>query len=134
MVQQVDDNNKTIDMLGFGSVCADDIDRMVSDDEVHRWPETVREIYLLFKHEIGDQRQALGLLVSLCKNFGGVQFYLPRGSQLDIAVQNLKIWNEFKGNNVKELARKYEVSEQHIYRILAKMRKSEFKRTQYDLF
>ncbi|MFB1078159.1 Mor transcription activator family protein [Photobacterium damselae] len=134
MVQQVDDNNKTIDMLGFGSVCADDIDRMVDEDELHRWPETVREMYELFKDQTKDSAQALSLLVSVCQTFGGLQIYLPRGRQLDAMVKSLNIWREFKGDNVPSLARKYGVSEQHIYRTIAKMRKREIRKLQPELF
>ncbi|MBS0044526.1 transcriptional regulator [Shewanella sp. M16] len=131
-------NEENCDWVGFDSLSLDDIDRMADDDESYRWPETMRDIYDLFKCELTkqdiDPKIAIPLLHRLCREFGGLQMYLPRGHLLEIEMMNLSIWHEFNGKNVEDLARKYNKSMQHIYRVIAKMRKREMKTRQPDLF
>jgi len=127
------------DFFGYDNVSLEDVERIAEDDEEsQRWPEAMRQIYAMFRHELeihhADSKIAIALLNRICREFGGVQLYLPRGRQLESEIMNLSIWHEFKGDNVEELSRKYDKSMQHIYRVIAKMRKREVKNRQPDLF
>lgn len=126
----------TEDLFGFGDVDVDQIESL--DDESHRWPEAMRQMYDILKYELDqagqDPKLAIRQLGSICKAFGGMQFYLPRGHHLEKELTHLHIWQEFKGNNVPELSRKYNMSMQHIYRVVAKMRGREIKKRQPELF
>ncbi len=55
---------------------------------------------------------------------GGRQFYLPRGKALEVSVRHHQIFQSFTGNNVKELARKYNLSEAQIYNIIKSQREA----------
>ncbi|WP_153448457.1 MULTISPECIES: Mor transcription activator family protein [Vibrio] len=127
---------QNLDMLGFDDVSIEAIKDL--DTEDCRWPEAMRQMYDILKHELIEagvsEELAIRQLSSICKAFGGMQFYLPRGNQLANEIKHLHIWNEFTGNNVTELSRKYDVSMQHIYRVIAKMRNREVKKRQHDLF
>ncbi len=57
-------------------------------------------------------------LISLAKIYGGTNIYIPQLSEL---LKNQKyscIIKEYSGDNVKELARKYNVSERTVYRLV----------------
>ncbi|WP_431786853.1 Mor transcription activator family protein [Vibrio harveyi] len=131
-------NEDNGDLFGYANVSLDEVDKLAEDEEAQRWPEAMRQIYAMFKDELVkggvDSRLAIILLNRICKEFGGVQLYLPRGRQLESEIMNLSIWHEFKGDNVEELSRKYDKSMQHIYRVVAKMRKREIKNRQPNLF
>ncbi|MFN1515296.1 Mor transcription activator family protein [Vibrio owensii] len=131
-------NEDNGDLFGYANVSLDEVDKLAEDEEAQRWPEAMRQIYAMFKDELVksdvDARLAIILLNRICKEFGGVQLYLPRGRQLESEIMNLSIWHEFKGDNVEELSRKYDKSMQHIYRVVAKMRKREIKNRQPNLF
>ncbi|HDZ3731970.1 TPA: transcriptional regulator [Vibrio harveyi] len=131
-------NEDNGDLFGYANVSLDEVDKLAEDEEAQRWPEAMRQIYAMFKDELVkggvDSRLAIILLNRICKEFGGVQLYLPRGRQLESEIMNLSIWHEFKGDNVEELSRKYDKSMQHIYRVIAKMRQREIKNRQPNLF
>ena len=131
-------NEDNGDLFGYANVSLDEVDKLAEDEEAQRWPEAMRQIYAMFKDELVkggvDSRLAIILLNRICKEFGGVQLYLPRGRLLESEIMNLSIWHEFKGDNVEELSRKYDKSMQHIYRVVAKMRKREIKNRQPNLF
>lgn len=107
-------------------------------EESEKWPEVLREMHDLLKTSLSeagaDSRLSLLLLSRICEHFGGLQFYVPRGKALSSMITSLKIWEEFNGRNVDVLAKRYTVSAQHIWRVVAKMRASEMKRRQADLF
>ncbi|HEG4440071.1 Mor transcription activator family protein [Vibrio gazogenes] len=131
------DKEDNLELFGYGEVNLDEVAKIV-DDEESRWPEAMRQLYSMFRDELekagADQRLSISLLNRICREFGGVQLYLPRGRQLESEIQNLLIWHEFTGNNVEQLSRKYDKSMQHIYRVIAKMRHREVKKRQPDLF
>jgi Mor family transcriptional regulator len=126
------------DLFGYANVSLEDVEKLADDEESQRWPEAMRQIYSLLKEELVksdvDARLAIILLNRICKEFGGIQLYLPRGRQLESEIMNLSIWHEFKGDNVEELSRKYDKSMQHIYRVVAKMRSREIRKRQPNLF
>ncbi|PSU46648.1 transcriptional regulator [Photobacterium frigidiphilum] len=138
MDKQINNNDATVDMFGFEGVSLSDIEQLTEEQDSNRWPEAMRDMHDLLKRQLesegADPAIAIKLLSEICKTFGGMQFYLPRGHHLEVMLIHLNIWNDFTGDNVVQLSRKYDVSMQHIYRVVAKMRKREIKKHQPELF
>ena len=134
--RQQERDETTIDAFGYSNVSIDAIEHI--DDENCRWPEAMRQIYDILKHELNKAEQddtvALLQLSAICDAFGGMQFYLPRGHRLEKELKHLRIWNEFNGHNVQELCQKYKLSMQQIYRVIANMRQHETNKRQAQLF
>ncbi|EHK90955.1 Mor transcription activator family protein [Aggregatibacter actinomycetemcomitans] len=59
-------------------------------------------------------------VLTISNYFGGRSFYLPSGSVLKRQIRDNQIFKEFKGNNMDEISRKYNLSAPHIYSILRK--------------
>lgn len=57
-------------------------------------------------------------LIALTKDFGGTQIYIPQVKQLAKNVKYKAIIAEFNGDNIRQLAKKYDVSEATVYRII----------------
>lgn len=96
------------------------------------YPEILAEMVAslvpeLVKHgldAVTANEAAMSATESVRVNFAGQLLYIPRGVQFDIAERDEKIYGLFDGVNVPELARKFKLSVQHVYRILAKCRAS----------
>lgn len=69
----------------------------------------------------------------MCEHWGGLILYFPKGDYFLRRERDLKIYTEFNGANVGELAQKYDTSVQHIYRIIEWMRAEELARRQPEL-
>ncbi|AVQ86206.1 hypothetical protein C7R88_02095 [Plesiomonas shigelloides] len=133
-------DEQTIDMFGEQldmSMLSDTVS-LIEDEKSARWPVVMRELYDLFSCTVqkhgGSPELALAMISELCRVYGGLQFYLPRGKLIHNTIRDLKIWQEFKGNNSTELCRKYNVSQRHIWIITARMRAYETRRRQPDMF
>lgn len=66
--------------------------------------------------------------------WGGQLIYFPLGMKFKLTARDRKIWEEFSGHNQADLARKFGVSLQWIYKIIKAMRKEEQERLQRGLF
>ena len=66
-------------------------------------------------------------------HWGGSMFYVPKTNPAELHKRDLAIWQDFTGDNVHELAQKYDLSMVTIYQIIAKVRKS-LPNKQKDLF
>ncbi|HAS3205983.1 TPA: positive regulator of late transcription [Vibrio cholerae] len=127
------------DMFGFEGVSLADIDKLLDDEESKvRWPEMMLTIFESLKDECSklglDEIVALVLLARLCKDTGGLQYYFPKGEQLEHQLRCMYIWREFNGQNVPELAIKYNLSTQNIYAAIRRMRNLEVRKRQHQLF
>jgi len=69
----------------------------------------------------------------LRQTFGGEQFYLPKGRELDAMLKHHEIYKEFTGTNHVALSKKYDVSVPHIYRIVKSVHKEELDKRQPQL-
>lgn len=58
-------------------------------------------------------------LIVLSNTFGGTRFYIPKPETLIQVARNKRIATEFDGGNFKELARKYNLSEDWV-RVIVK--------------
>lgn len=66
----------------------------------------------------------------MAQNWGGEVIYIPRNLLMALNERDMKIYEEFNGNNHRELARKYNVSMQWVYKIVKKVHKDEVARRQ----
>ena len=57
-------------------------------------------------------------LIKLSSYLGGTQIYIPRKEHIVKTVKYQAIKREFDGNNIKQLSKKYGVSESTVYRII----------------
>ncbi len=57
-------------------------------------------------------------LIELSAFLGGTSFYIPTKKNLIKKATYMAIKKEFNGDNVKELVKKYDLSERTIYRII----------------
>jgi Mor family transcriptional regulator len=70
----------------------------------------------------------------LRKNFGGEQFYFPKGHDLDVMLRHHQIFKRFNGTNQNELSKEFGISETHVYRILKAAYEKELDERQPQLF
>ncbi len=128
---------QNLDMFGLEGLNLDDIDHVIESDDL-KGPENLRQFYGLLKTEVekanADPALAIVILDKLCNHFGGFPVYLPKGKTLRAELQNLRIYSEFKGDNIEDLARKYKISVQHAYRVVKIMRHREIAKKQPSLF
>lgn len=68
------------------------------------------------------------------RDWGGQIIYVPTGLGYDVMERDREIWSKFTGHNVYQLAKEYELTEIHIYRVIAKMRMLDRVGRQNDLF
>ncbi|EOW9148485.1 Mor transcription activator family protein, partial [Vibrio cholerae] len=132
-------NFDNLDMFGFEGVTVRDLDMILSCKESKaRWPHMMLTIFYLLSDECSklglDDKVALVLLSRLCRDTGGLQYYFPKGEELENQLRSMYIWREFNGRNVPELALKYNLSTQNIYAAIRKMRKLELQKRQHRLF
>jgi len=63
-----------------------------------------------------NDEQAAKFVAILISSLGGMQVYLPRGDSMLSVITYRKIYNEFTGDNYRELALKYSMTESSIRR------------------
>lgn len=103
-------------------------------ETVPPWEELMRQIADFALDELqrgaaeADRKlTACRIAVRLCNELGGTRFYWPRGDGMKRAARDMEIAAVFDGtangpHGVHALARRYGVSDAHLWRILAKER------------
>jgi len=83
----------------------------------------------------GEQADYLGYHVmrAIAEQVGGAQVYIPKADSIERCARDVAIWREFSGDNRRELARRYGVTEIHIYRIVKRMRALDLAERQHRL-
>jgi len=82
--------------------------------------------------ELADQA-AYDVLRRVLEMCGGEYFYVPKDIRLAAHRREIDVWREFTGQNQRELARKYGVTVQYVYRIIARAREKDRKERQGEL-
>lgn len=134
-------DQKTVELFGVG-VDLNAIDpetyRMLSDDTAPGWSEQLRAMFDTIEHVVAAHRDSpmlsFVMLSEFCRTFGGAPFYVPNGKTLTTVLRSIQIWKEFNGKNQFELSRKFGVSVREIQFVLARMRRSELRKVQPDMF
>ena len=70
----------------------------------------------------------------MAAHWGGQNIYFPMGLSYKLSQRDRQIYDDFTGNNHSDLARKYGVSLQWIYKIVKTVLKEEMARRQGALF
>jgi Mor family transcriptional regulator len=130
----------------FDDVDADDILRHIDDDVVKdndSWPQSLVEMIEVFTQHLEEShacdatdagKMARGLVASLAKHFGGMQFYLPIGWTLQKAIRDNEIWLKFDGHNHNALSKEYQLTVVQIYSIIKRQRALSRNKRQTELF
>lgn len=77
---------------------------------------------------------AAALINRLSTHWGGSTFSFPKDINYATSKRNIEIWNKFKGNNHRELALEYGISENAIYQITKIMAELFIRKNQPRLF
>jgi Mor family transcriptional regulator len=83
-----------------------------------------------------EQAKAVAFKLSeaVRQHWGGQLIYVPIGTDFEITQRDLAMWQRFDGRNHEDLAREFEMSLQHVYRVVKKMGRLARERDQGDLF
>lgn len=133
------------DMLGVDDADQDSILKHLSDatpEQKNHWPLALVELIDVLKfsriksgeNKTEAEKQSIELALDISGHFGGSQFYLPKPNHLEKFVRDIKLFGEFNGNNIKELARKYSLTEVQVYSIIREQRQLHINKVQPDIF
>lgn len=133
------DNQADLFNDSFSPDILDNINQAMECDDCKVWPSIVVDLFKIVKLKyqkqgIEDIKVTLETTLALIDYLGGMQVYVPKGERLRKHIRNMEIYYRFNGQNVRELARQFEQTEQSIYRILAEQKRLHIKRKQPDLF
>lgn len=83
-----------------------------------------------------EKANAVGLAVAdlMSAHWGGQLLYFPKGMARKLSARDLEIYARFNGNNHSDLAREFDVSLQHVYRIIKAVHAGEVAARQGGLF
>ena len=83
-----------------------------------------------------DKARQVGVEIAdrMAAHWGGQNIYFPMGLSYKLSQRDRQIYDDFTGANHSELARKYGVSLQWIYKIVKTVRQEEMARRQGALF
>lgn len=116
----------------------------LSEDErsdfIKRWPSTLQSLCELMRVTLEEkgitESVALSeaLATTLSTYLGGRDIYIPNGERLKDALRDIRIWREFKGNNLEQLSRQYGLTERRVSQIVKAQRAAFVARKQRQLF
>lgn len=79
--------------------------------------------------EIGE-----AIALQMAEYWGGQLIYFSKGKFVLLSRRDRTIYAEFDGTNIKDLCRRYNISEAHLYRIIKAMRRTDLAERHDDLF
>ncbi|MDR8523451.1 Mor transcription activator family protein [Shewanella fidelis] len=110
------------------------------EDFTKRWPSTLQSLCELMRVTLEGQAISNAVQISealattLSTYLGGRDIYIPNGERLKDALRDIRIWREFKGNNLEQLSRDYSLTERRVSQIIAEQRAAFVARKQRRLF
>lgn len=134
-----------IDLLGDDSYTEqllNHLDEVPCDEIRSHWPQDAAALLDIFAARIAKSgvtqenaiKQAITLLTDAADYGGGRNWYLPTKESLLQQLRDQQIYRDSRGLQVRDLVRKYKISEPHVYRIINQQQKLYIKRRQNDLF
>lgn len=83
-----------------------------------------------------ETAENVGMVVAMKigQAWGGLNLYMPKSLELFSCAREKQIFNEFNGRNHAQLAKRYGLSVQWIYKIVKRVQKEEIAKRQIDLF
>lgn len=116
----------------------------ISDETKRKWPRDLAALVDMYNatlrrmnyNEEEAQKIAYTLLIELATYCGGRYIYLPKNDALKKAIRDVDLYRDWRdrGMTSEVLAKKYDISLQHAYRVIAEQRKYHIKKIQPDLF
>ena len=105
------------------------------------YPEILEQMGLVVARRLADhgvpvdqlQELTLGIMEEIRFEVGGRDTYIPKGHLFALSQRDEEIYNQFKGNNYYELARKYGITEIQIRSIVKRGRERDLARRQGSL-
>lgn len=120
------------------------LDQLPEDDEALKkaWPKFLRELMDVLSNELQrsgmdkDDAKKLGqqLVGRLAHHLGGRMVYIPRDERLKLALRDMEIYDNYNGGNSRDLAERYELTQQRICNIVKNQHGLYRKRRQPELF
>lgn len=135
-----------LDILGDKSYSNDLADHLgeIPEEVKKKWPRDLIALIDIFSAALermgykGNEAQkiSLTLLYEQSMYCGGRYFYLPKKDGLQKAIRDIDLHRDWAENSVppSELAAKYKISVQHVYRIIEEQRAYYRKKVQPELF
>lgn len=101
----------------------DDLPEVNAKSIISRWPRMLQSLVDVIDARLdreGCNRAKLPekLVFDIANYLGGLQLYIPRNEKLITAIRNYRIYQEFDGTNITELAEQYQTSTITIYDII----------------
>jgi Mor family transcriptional regulator len=84
-----------------------------------------------------DKASTLGnrIALAIADDFAGQQIYVPNFFSVEIAARHKEIYEKYRSkDDIPELCREYDITERHLYRILAQVRAQDLASRQSSLF
>ena len=105
----------------------------------HELLSDIADQIALVLHELnidGDVAEQCGEVIAnhLAEHWAGQHITIPKDYAHKISARNLQIWEEFDGSNHRELAKKYGITPNAIYRIIKQTHRLAMNATQADFF
>lgn len=120
------------------------LDSLPADDDAVKkaWPKFLRELMDVLKNELirdGLQEDvalklAQKLVARQAQHLGGRMVYIPRDERLKLALRDMEIYDHYLGGNSRDLAERYNLTQQRICNIVKDQHALLRKRHQPDLF
>lgn len=125
----------------FVGALFDNLDNIPDAEIAHIWPSMLADLVDVVRAELcrqgisnADAKVQAGKIAGVIAHYlGGQTIYMPSGDRLKIALRDSQIYQEFTGNNVHALIRKYRLSQTQIYEIIRVQRSLFRRRNQPDL-
>ena len=119
--------------------CLASLESAEAQEAYKRWPSTLQTVSLLIQREVEKQpsnakQLADNITIALSHYMGGRDMYLPTNERIVAALRDIKIWQEFNGRNMEQLANKYQLTPRRIAEIIQFQREAEIARKQRCLF
>lgn len=73
------------------------------------------------------RRVAVRIVARQCSEYGGSSLYIPKGEAMERAIRDATLWSDYDytvegPRGVRALARRHDLSEVHVYRIIDRQR------------
>ena len=134
------------DLLGEASFSDDLLEHLddIPEETKRKWPKDLAALIDIFNAALRrmgmDEEQARRiahtLLAEQAMYCGGRHFYIPKGDRLKQAIRDVELWRDWHDHGIvpDDLAAKYKISVQHVYRIINEQRAIHMRRVQPSLF
>lgn len=115
----------------------------IAMNNINNIPELVTDVVdkltILFINEFKLDKPTAMLIAHravrlITDDWGGQLIYIPKNMSGKLSERDINIWKDFNGKNHNELARRYDLTLQQIYKILREIGIREREKNQQDLF